>query len=84
MRMRNRRRARRGAAGVYFGDNEDYPEDGSRRLPLCTSETQNEWEGRGRGVAGVGDRSSSGRREPRGSGRAGGVEEEAVEGAEAD
>ena len=82
LRMRSRRRARRGAAGVYFGDNEDYPEDGSRRLPLCTSETQNEWEGRGRGVARDGDR--SGRRKPRGGKRAGGVEEEAVEGAEAD
>ena len=79
LRMRSWRRARRGAASVYFGDNEDYPEDGSRRLPLCTSETHNEWEGRGRGVAGDGDSSRSGRREPRGGGRVGGVEEAAVE-----
>ena len=75
-------KALRGATNVYFGDGDEDPEDGSRRLPLCTSETQNEWEGRGRGVARDGDR--SGRRKPRGGKRAGGVEEEAVEGAEAD
>ena len=69
-------------SGRYFGDGEEDPEDGSRRLPPCTGEMQKEWEGRGRGVVGDGDR--SGRREPRGGGRADGVEEVAVEGAEAD
>ena len=67
------------AAGVYFGDGEEDPEDGSRRLPPCTGEIRKKWEGRGRGVAGDGDRSRSGRREPYGGGRRGGVEEAAVE-----
>jgi len=75
---------RRGTAGVYFGDGEEDLEDGSRCLPPCTVEMGKEWEGRGRGVAGDGDRSRSGRREPRGGGRAGEVEEATVEGAEAD
>ena len=66
-------------SGRYFGDGEEDPEDGSRRLPPCTCEMQKEWEERGRGVAGDGDMSRNGRREPRGGGRAGGVE-----GAEAD
>jgi hypothetical protein len=49
-----------------------------------TGEMWKEWEERGRGVAGDGDKSRNGRREPRGGGRAGGVEEAAVEGVEAD
>ena len=75
---------RRGAVGVYFGNGEEDPEDGSHHLHPCTSEMRKEWEGRGRGVVRDGDRRGSGRHESRGGGRAGGVEEEAVKGAEDD
>ena len=83
LRTRSRRCCAARCGGCLFGDGEEDPEDGSRHLTPCTGEMRKKWEGRGRGVAGGWDRSGSGRREPRGGGRGGGVEEEAaVEGVE--
>ena len=70
---------RRSVAGVYFRDGKEDIQDGSRRLPPCTVEMQKKWEGRSRVVAGDGDRSGSGSREPRDGGQGGRVTEAAVE-----
>ena len=67
---------RRGVEGVYFSDGEEHPEDGSHRLPRAPArcgKNGKEWVGEWRW-----------RREPRGGERAAGVEEAAVEDAEAD